>query len=290
MKPKLILLFLMGYCCTLFAQNLEKMLWDNVKKCNEQIAAEGEDFYSKKAVHPRNGYLSVAGGWPTCGCGCEATVAAFKDVQSKYTFVRYEDWNCAQEFGIYTSKNVHDVMPKDFTIGSFSRSGVANFPTDKSYFYIEIELPLHGTEVAVELKPLPLGMVGKGKNGLSYNTESVEIIDQAAANLTEVAQILSSVEELDYLRKGKLELLPKATQKKIQAILRSYNRSFESFGKTLQEAYQAYQIYQQLAFTTAVFGWDRTEARLFIKSKSIPPEKMNFLVFLRSTRTYLSIC
>ncbi len=70
----------------------------------------------------------------------------------------------------------------------------------------------------------------------------------------------------------------------------SYNRSLESFEETLKEAYQSYQIYQQLEFTTAVLGWDRATARFFIKSKNKAPVKMNFLDFLRTATTYLMVC
>jgi len=273
-------------------QSLEQKMLKQLGPCWETLQEEGEEYYTLEDKQVKNGYLSISGGWPTCGCGCEATLAAFKDAQKAYTFVRWEDWNCAQEFGLYTSRAIEDVLPKDFSLNSFvsKENAAINFQSN-SYFYIEAQLPIYGTDVPVKLKPLPLGMVGSSKNGLVYNTQSIEILDRAAANLRNIANVLESEEQLGWLRTNNLNKLPKELQERIDKILKQhYQYTWAKFHALLEQAYVAYNVYIQLDFEEAVLGWDRTSARFFLKSKSKKPKLKTFLEFLRTTKTYEVIC
>jgi hypothetical protein len=43
----------------------------------EQMSDDDEDIYEKLHYDIKNSFLHIARSWPTCGCGCDATVAGF---------------------------------------------------------------------------------------------------------------------------------------------------------------------------------------------------------------------
>lgn len=274
------------------AQNLEQKMMQQLGPCAETLWEEGEDYYTLKDAYAQNGYLSISGGWPTCGCGCEATVAAFRDAQKNYTFLRWEDWDCAQEFGCYSSGKIEDILPRDLSLNAFiSEEKMPMQFNAKSYFYLELELPIHGTDILVKLKPLPLGMLGSSKNGLVYNTKSVQITDHAAANLRTIANIVETEEQLNLLKTNSLEQLPTALQERINRVLKQhYEYTWEDFYLLLMQSYDVYLIYEQLDYEEATLGWNRENARFFLKNKAKKPKKKTFLEFLKTTKTYEVLC
>lgn len=291
---QLIAILLVGFFVTQNsnAQNLEQKMMDQLGPCAETLWEEGEDYYTLKDAYAKNGYLSISGGWPTCGCGCNATVAAFRDAQKNYTFLRWEEWDCAQEFGSYSSRKMEDILPRDFSLNAFvSEDRKAIEFNAKSYFYLELELPIHGTDIPVKLKPLPLGMLGNSKNGMVYNTQSVEVTDHAAANLRKIANTLETEAQLNLLKTNSLEKLPTGLQEQINKILKQhYEYTWDAFYLLLMQSYDAYLIYNQLDYEEAVLGWDRENARFFLKSKAKKTVKKTFLEFLRTAKTYEIIC
>ncbi len=292
MKQVLIALLLIGWVEAALAQNLTEQLYQQLGPCATTLEEEGEEFHTLKDAYAKQGYLSISGGWPTCGCGCNATVAAFRDAQKKYTFVRWEYWDCAQEFGLYTSSNIEEVLPKGWSINSFvdaQKTPITELT--QSYFYIAVELPIYGTDVHIKLKPLPLGMLGKSNNGLVYNTKSVEIMDATAANLRSIANLLETEAQLDLLQTKGIGALPELLQSKIRAILKQNHGYTEAkFERLLNEAHRAYRIYKQLDFDAAIWGWDRTQARFFLKSKTKKNGTKTFWEFLKTAKTYEVLC
>ena len=90
MRIVFLLFMIMSFAANSYAQKtLSQQLWDQVQACYSNFEDMDEDGKPDFTAvdDSRNGYLQISGDWPTCGCGCTSTVAAFKNHSGKYTFL-----------------------------------------------------------------------------------------------------------------------------------------------------------------------------------------------------------
>ncbi|MCP4443063.1 MAG: hypothetical protein GY810_29505 [Aureispira sp.] len=274
------------------AQVMSKMLWKSVDQCYQEakqgaIDAEAPEEVANVAQYDaKNGYLTVSGSWPTCGCGCEATAAAFKDSKGKYTIMKYEYWDCtANRFGLFSSEKLKDVMPKGFGYTSFTTDNKTVETKGNSFFYLYADIPQKGTDLKIELKQFPVGLYAKSEDILAYNTNNAKGLYQETYILENIIERINKDEELNLILKGDFEELSAP----LLAVIQKNIGPKEAF-KTKNELIKAFELlqdyyrtYNQLKYTKMTLGWNRKAARFYIKSRDTSPEKKTFLVYLKST-------
>lgn len=148
-----------------FAQKtLSQQLWDQVQDCYnhfEDMDDDGKPDYDG-IDDSRNGYLKISGSWPTCGCGCATTVAAFKDNAGKYTFLKKSESNCNWEHIISSNRPMEEILPEGFGIKSFITN--EEIPSvENAIFYYDMEIPQFGTDTKISIYLIPFGLVMKSK-------------------------------------------------------------------------------------------------------------------------------
>lgn len=295
MKKILLLLTLLPFLAT-SQTNLEKMLWEAVKPCDDAIkeyndGLEGTEIDKKIDYQAKNGYLSIEGSWPACGCGCKSTAAGFKNSKGNFTILQYDRWTCEDKFGgIRSSKKLDDLMPEGFGLNAFSDQKIT---TDgNSYFHLVAEIPAKGTDTKVIVELFPLGMVAKSKNGLSYNTDNASIENYTLYNIRNVFAKVENQKQLDAMLNNQYSSLPNTILNEIKDNVGT-DKTFasqEDFHKSLIFLYEYYKAYSKLNYTEIVLAWNKETARFSIKSKSGNPKKMTFLEFLVDAAFYSPSC
>lgn len=276
------------------AQDLRQQLWNSVKDCDEaikfafpeeDIEKNNPDIYERLEEHISNGYLSIKGSWSTCGCSCEATVAAYRDAQKNYTLLRDEYWDCDDEFGIYASRPLKDVLPLGFGLETFMESSATADLDGNAYFYLKADIPLKGTETVVHLKLFRLGRYTKSSNGIAYNTEQTKRqMYNVCYSIRAVIDQLEGEKELQRLLNQEYNQLSSAALQTLSTEIGA-GKTFQSkadFHKMLRFLQGYHKAYQQLKYNELSLKWNREKARFEVGEKRGNWEKMTFYKFLNT--------
>lgn len=298
-KKSTILLFLgLGMTTIVNAQTMKENLFNMVSRCYNAWKSEGTDIdengkkfeYGNIKYDLPNGYVETHGGWPTCGCGCEAKAAAFKDANGQYTYIKYEEFNC-DDYGISDSnRNILDIMPEGFGLKSFTDYYLGK-PSDYS-FQLKFIIPKVGTDMNVKLSVLPLGSVPNDVNGLTFkSTGNIK----NAFTLHCLQYIAKEVDNntLLWAAEGKFDELSAEQQEKFQKIVSSYNshnNGGEAFYSDILlciiDVKRMYDIYQSLNCVDMTLKWNKQTARFEIKSKGPKVPACSFKEFLTNVVEY----
>ncbi|MEM6532450.1 MAG: hypothetical protein AAF654_07490 [Myxococcota bacterium] len=132
------------------AAPLETRLDAAISGCRNNFAFDAED--SPKQIRDiRNGYVSIDGDYPTCGCNCAAQAAAFKTAGGEYRILAYHTDDCS-----FRSELVGDDWAKVLPADLRPWFGLDLPAEDRPAFYLEPSIPRKGTDLELRLKPLPL--------------------------------------------------------------------------------------------------------------------------------------
>ncbi|MCQ2236394.1 MAG: hypothetical protein MJZ18_05265 [Bacteroidales bacterium] len=277
MRRIVIILLLAGCTSIISAQSLKDNLFNIVNNCyntwkGEEFEEDGEKYeFGKIEYDIPNGYVETSGSWPTCGCGCEAKAAAFKDAQGEYTYVVYEEFDCNDYGASFSNKDIIDIMPEGFGLETFAGHPVVDKPDEYS-FQATFDIPRSGTDMDVHLRILPLGSVPNDMNGLTFVTTSkLEMI-------YDVRSIAKKVDNTTLLLAvyGKFDKIPSEHKK----IILDYYSSMDTFMTLVAKLKKIYDIYQSLDCLDIKLKWNRQTARFEIKSKDGKPRKCSFKEFL----------
>ncbi|WP_109831176.1 hypothetical protein [Reichenbachiella versicolor] len=299
---KLTFTFLLSITFNLvFSQSLKHQLWEFASDCNDAIVQGYEEALDRKPGNFKdycntciddtaNGYLFIQGSWPTCGCSCHMAIGGYKNATGDYTLVKYQLWPCSNSFGIYSNKNVVDLMPEYFSLKAFDPS--ASIDTI-NYFYLYLEVPRKGTETKVSIHPFPLGQVGVGTKGISYNTENSEIIYPSLYDVEmDIVDHIQNEEQLELLMNNRIADLPEEVKGKIQKEIgekRRFKNEEELISK-LNYIKEVYDRYSSLKYTEITFTWNREKERFEVKDRTGKPKKQSFLEFVRSANYFSYAC
>ena len=168
----LIIIFFSQNLYGQYNQTLSEQLWAQVQNCNSEIVLfdyneDGQVNYDEIIDDSPNGYLKIVGGWPACGCGCENTVGAYRIVSGEYVFIKESVWNCNGLIIISSSKGLSQTFPFDLEADGFFSESIANSEQSAS-FYINIEIPRHGTETKITLNLIPFGMNTNSRKNIDF--------------------------------------------------------------------------------------------------------------------------
>ncbi len=134
---------------------------------------EDSDLRPEEIKDVRNGYVRIAGSYPTCGCECAATAAAFKTAAGAYHVLSFETWSC--EWKSVFGGDWRAVLPANLRAELAPQLAGHQ---GEAVFVLHAELPRHGTDVVITVKPIPLGL------GLTCDHGICDSVSEAAAKTT----------------------------------------------------------------------------------------------------------
>lgn len=276
--------------------SLSEQLWDRVRHCQSMLEnSDGEEgvAYETLVDDSKNGYLQIAGSYPTCGCRCQTTVAAYKDIKGEYTFLSQELWLCSWRNTLSSNKELKAVFPSDLLDNGFFSEALKD-SVGTAYFYLDIELPQVGTDTKVSIERIPLGLQKKNNSILAYHYSEEDL--GIASKIMQIRNIAQHIKDENFYlaiaNKQADEFFAyesKAINSAIGDDLSSYQSKKELYASFLQLKH-AYDLYCSITHQTLILAWDKTSARFFIKSKHDKPQVISFRNFLLNSTYWSAIC
>lgn len=278
-------------------QTLSEKLWEQVQSCYsmfEDMDGDGQVDYDEIIDDSRNGYLKVAGSWPTCGCRCENTVGAYRINTGGYVFIKKSAWSCSWEKMISSSESLMKIFPFDFEVDGFFSRRMEN-SGQYATFYIDLEIPRKGTDTKVTINLIPFGL----------NIESVKILELSYSEVSgklgcnhlypimKIARKIQNEETLQYLLKAEFDKISKSDMKLVHEAIDGANSWFENkedLVTCLQNLKQKYDLYTEIKHQWLILGWNRTKGEFFIKEKGEKPENITFKEFLKKGQYWSPVC
>jgi len=247
-----------------------------------------------------NGYLMISGSWPTCGCGCSTTVAAYKDSWGNYTLLEQEYWSCSWVRKLSSDRDLSKVLPEGFGIGVFApelKSKNAKY----AHFYTEAVLPRIGTDTKIILKTIPLGLYIENKNLLANGIEERSWSEgenyspnyKALYGIGEIVYWLEDSKTIEFILNNQFDNIKEKDLASIDKNLGYYEelKSRDDLRKGIIEIKQIYDnYYTMIEYDSVLLGWDRKNARFYIKEKIKRQTNYSFFEFLKKTEFWTAIC
>lgn len=136
------------------AESLKHRLLKATDRCRQQFVETESLRDAKQDIDGRNGYVRVYGTYPTCGCYCSSTAAAFKTAKGDYRFLSYHegscDWSSALE-----GPDRDVVLPTNLRAQFAPQLSRYKGP---AVYFVNAKIPHHGTNLELSLELLPLGI------------------------------------------------------------------------------------------------------------------------------------
>lgn len=265
--------------------HVEKLLWQSVNISKKDICKRY--ILDKKVEDLKNGYLKVSGYQDASCCGFAKAVAVFKTSKNRYvTLVRNEAERCNFTYSIETNNNLIEILPKELRISSFIPKG------DASLFYFDIEPPQKGTDVAVNLKPVPFGIKNTNKN--PFNHEINEGIEDFSFFRDFVLKLKDSSTLKSVLEK-KFNTIDKEELSLITDKIGKNNPNYSDWNldivsAKLHKLYKIYQDFEARKYDAFVLGWNKDVGKFYIKEKVNKQKSISFYQFLKDNKFWEAIC
>lgn len=298
MKNIITLLLFLGLTVNVSAQSMKESLFNMVSRCYQAWKSEGEgtnivkngeeNEYGSIEYDIPNGYVRTSGGWPTCGCGCEAKAAAFKDAKGKYTYVKYEEWDCV-DYGVsVASRKLEEILPEGFGIETFVGYPVESL--DKYSFQAKFIVPMVGTEMDVNLSVLPFGSVPNNINGLTFET-TAQINSTPALDCVRSISYDKKIDNNTYLllAEGKYDKIPADQREIIDKELTVNKISKHELCMCMMDLKEMYDIYESMECHSVRLKWYRQTARFEIKSRGGKAPSCTFENFIKEVAKFADL-
>lgn len=284
--------------------NLEKKMWQRVQSCYslfEDFNEDGVPEYNK-TNDVKNGYLKVFGDWPTCGCSCNSTVGAFKDINGSYTLLQKEEFLCEWKKEISSNKKLDEILPENFDLHAFSNKKIQSY-SEYAIFFLDVEIPRFGTDTKFTLKLIPFGIFKKQQNSIiayEYSQSNPE-----KDGWHSQAELISSIKYMvsKMVDQNTIPFLLNKEYNNINITDKNYIEqnvigndswggfeSFDELTKKLIQLKNAYDIYCQLDYMSIMMQWNKEIGRFEIKYKSDEPKNLSFKKFLLENKFWGPMC
>lgn len=272
--------------------DLKKRMWQKANTCYaalEDLDGDGATDYDFFTEDISNGYLTISGWWPTCGCGCFTTVGAYKNRNGEYTLLEQEYWKCSWIRRLSSDRDLLDVLPEGFGIDAF----IPDLKTDDNIryarFYIEAQIPQVGTDTELILKTIPFGIYIENKDLLVYSISELHSENDTTnkSGVNYLNEILNLDIDYNLIPDGKLSDIDEIIANNISKVS---GKSEDELRIHLTALKQVYNIYSQIEHKTIILGWDKKKGRFYIKEKGKRPQKISFPEFLRNSEFWSGIC
>ena len=293
MKKSLIFLFLIPIIS--WGQTkptLNDLMWSRVQDCYSNLNEEneGENSNFEKIDDTKNGYLSISGTYPTCGCYCKSVVGAYKDKNEEYTLLQLDYNTCSWQKKISANKPLEEVLPDSFGISCFLDSDFSE-KVSTPIFYLNTSIPRVGTKTKITLEVIPFGLKPKVKGAICYDygEENSSLKSYLAVKL--LVQKLTHDNSLNLIMSKRFEKLSLADLTLMEDIINDgYIDSRQELVTMLTELKDIYTLYMRLNHKSITLEWDKIKSRFFISSKGGKPEQISFKTFLLENKYWSPIC
>ena len=243
---------------------VEDGLRDAIRPCHQWFTMQ-EATPDTLVMEPRNGFAEVGGAYPTCGCTCTATAAAFRTAAGDHRVLGTLTEGCNQTAAL-TGADWARVLPGDLREALLP--GVPEAET-RGVFALFATLPRKGTTTTVTLRPIPLGRTQECAGGLCLGTgsgfrEGAPPVDRSIAFRWVQGMVKAGLgdAELAAFRDGGLAALSPEVRAAAEGAHRHGDRAaMEAEARAiLADAWSRWPVVQARAFETAVLRWDRAGA------------------------------
>lgn len=277
----MLLLFFVMTLNSFAQQSSKKLLWKSVEPCYSLLEKSGNSNDNQVIEDIKNGYLKVAGPYPTCGCYCETSVAAFKTAKGNLVTLIKEDDACYFKYRIASNKNIQDIFPKEVSISAFIPKA------DASRFYFDTQPPQKGTDITITVKPIPLGIENTNKTPFDYKANT------KIENLEFFKRLVHKINDdrtLDFLLKKDYKAIDKKDLSLIKEESSREGWNFVTISSKLTKLYNIYQYFESRQYDSFVLGWHRESGKFYIKKKIKKQQSVTFLQFLKENKFWIAFC
>jgi hypothetical protein len=270
--------------------NLSDLLWNQVGLCSsiDSPSKEGNQGEFTVIDDSENGFLKIDGGFPPGGCECSQEVGAFTNNDGTYTTVDQEFWNCQWIDMVKSNRDLKEVFPEDFGIGTFIPNAKLPFE-NRAMFYVRAEVPRVGTDLKVTIQTIPFGLNIEGENGFCFGYRQNEDYSNCkyVSSIRTLGYRSYSSEVIKNIINGNYDGIPddcvKIIENSIGDEMPFLLDSFDEFGNYLKFVQIAYKYYQKLKYDYVILAWDVKKSRFYIKEKHKIEEKYNFKEFVSNS-------
>lgn len=269
---------------------LKSQMWQYIDDCHSTIVSSAMDSGLEPEVidDSSNGYLKVSGSWPTCGCGCESTVGAYKTANNNYVFLITEYWNCNYKYRVRSSQQFQSIMPKGFGLSSFIDTIGINCPNRNRVFYLEVDIPRYGTETKFTIKLIPLGLLIICPNDLCLAIEQ----SWKEYNFKDLYYLKDIAESATAILKGDFDSMSEKDKKIIDARNdgATFQEKFKKVKDDMEFVYTRYQVYKRMKYKSLTMKWNAKEARFQVVKKEQADPVIDFKQFIADSEFWGTRC
>lgn len=294
LKNILIFVFIFNSVIT-FSQNkisLKHLLLENINPCYSNLLEAYDDekdvniFDGKNNIDDSvNGYISVSGEYPTCGCYCSNIAGGYKQSDGDYTILVNEEWSCSTKSIFRSNRKLKDVFPKGFGIKDFIPEQLINDSSiNKQIFKLNVEIPRKGTDTKVSLELIPFGINQKSENILTYKYEEDFTSSKYIYGIKSIIENLNDKNTIDFLINDNIDDINKADleiiQKEIDLETSFKFKNINEISEELKNLKYIYKLYESIQYEYLILGWDKSKNQFYVKKKIDALNKMSFIDFV----------
>ncbi len=278
-----------------FSQNktsLKNLLLENINPCYSNLLEAYDEekdvniFDGKNNIDDSvNGYISVSGEFPTCGCYCSNTAGAYRQSDGNYTILVNEEWSCSTKSIFRSNRNLNDLFPKGFGIKDFIPKQLINESSiSKQIFKLNVEIPRKGTDTKVSLELIPFGINQKSENILTYKYEEDYSNSKNIYGIKSIIENLNDKNTIDFLINDKIDEINKADleiiRKEIDLEASFKFKNIDEISEELKNLEYIYKLYESIQYEYLILGWDKSKNQFYVKKKINSLNKMSFIDFV----------
>ncbi|TPN82871.1 hypothetical protein [Aquimarina algicola] len=294
------LLLILLFSVTIYGQinqTLSQQLWKQVQSCHnslEDVDDDGKIDYDEIIDDSKNGYLKIAGGWPTCGCSCESIAGAYRKKSGQYLFIQKSYWECSWKREFSSSDQFTTIFPFDLEKDGFFSQDIESF-NQTATFYVDLEIPRKGTDTKVFLKTIPFGLDIKNKGNIvfGYSEESHTSNYNQLYQISKIVREIKNPKTLQYILKNQFDNISESDAALVYETIDKTDQGFKNkmeLVSMLQELKQKYDLFTKIKHQWLLLGWDRTTGAFYIKEKGNRPEAVTFREFLMNNQFWSPMC
>lgn len=271
--------------------DLSSLLWQNVESCYSNFEDNTDQISDVKIIDDsKNGYLSISGSFPTCGCYCSESVGAYKDNEGNYTILQSSFSSCDWTKTTTSNKALTEILPDNFGVKSFTSQDLDS-QFNHPIFFIEVTIPQKGTDTKISLQLVPFGMYLDEENSVCYGYSESSTENKSFYNLINIVNAFNDKNTLDCILKEDFNSISKLDFDTIEKLIK--NKNFVSKAEItnqLKELKKIYDAYLQIEHTELILGWNRESAKFYIKEKGEKQSFISFKEFLLKNQYWTAMC
>ena len=271
---------------------------DGLLKTLASCKAEFDTFDDTPEVYrlePGYGFAVIQGSYPTCGCSCSITAAAYQVADGSHRFLGREEWDCASTRGL-TGPDWSQVLPSGLRSRLLPKAAKEPAP---AVAVLDAQLPHKGTDTTLRLAMIPIGMEvscpGRLCDRVSASKGTMQYLyfeGQVVAQLIEAG--LSSADLEAFGRSGSTSLSD-AGQAIVGKVIRPQTPDRDETLRKVQNylaiALERWVWVQQLTSTALTLGWNRDQGAFEVAaSQSTSAGIKTFLDYLRQVEGLQQSC